>query len=149
MCSHYDINHSNVITSINNGPLFTDVMTFEILNTFFHGYQQCVFTCYIGLDIYFTNNQIFKYFQHETLDTIPGFSFQNALKLTYSNVQIQKFSGGYTPGPPLQGRGTKREGGERRERGGRVRERRGRGREIYLVRDPQHFNRGCTLDSNE
>jgi len=30
---------------------------------------------------------------------------QNALKLTYSNLQFQKFSGGETPGPPLHGEG--------------------------------------------
>ena len=30
------------------------------------------------------------------------FVWQNALKLTYSNVDIQKFPGGETPGPPAQ-----------------------------------------------
>ena len=30
---------------------------------------------------------------------------QNALKLTYNNVEIQKFSGGGPPDPPLQGEG--------------------------------------------
>jgi hypothetical protein len=37
-------------------------------------------------------------------------SSQNELKLAYSTVQLQKFYGGNTPGPPLQGRG-----GERRD----------------------------------
>ena len=34
----------------------------------------------------------------------------NALKLTYSDVEIQNFPGGETPGPPLQGRPRPRRG---------------------------------------
>ena len=30
---------------------------------------------------------------------------ENVLKLTYDNVELQKFSGGKTPGPPIKGRG--------------------------------------------
>ena len=42
---------------------------------------------------------------------------QNALKLTYGNVKIKKFSGGYNLGPPLTGEGRKMEGDKRESRG--------------------------------
>ena len=39
------------------------------------------------------------------------FSFsKNVLKLTYSNVEFQNFSGGGLPDPPLQGEGMGRKG---------------------------------------
>jgi hypothetical protein len=54
------------------------------------------------------------------------FHVQHALKLTYEHLRFQKFSGGYTPGPPFQGepRLTRREG----ERITRVKGRGGEGR---------------------
>jgi len=45
---------------------------------------------------------------------------QNDLKLTYSNVEFQNFSGGGPPDPPLQGEGKGGEGKGRREGRGRV-----------------------------
>ena len=45
----------------------------------------------------------------------PPFARQNVLKLTYSNLEFQNFTG-RTPGPPLQGEGT--EGGGRGGEGG-------------------------------
>ena len=72
------------------------------------------------------------FFAHKALISIPPFSCQNAPKLTYSNVRNQKFSGGETPGPPLQreaasnaaGRGASNAGegeGKGGGRGGEVR----------------------------
>jgi len=47
--------------------------------------------------------------------------YQNALKLTYSNLEFQNFSRGRTPGPPAsRGReGRERKGRERKRREGR------------------------------
>jgi hypothetical protein len=70
---------------------------------------------------------------------------ENALKLTYSYQYFQKFSGGYTPGPPLyKGRGS-------RERGRKGRE----GKKSKDRRDPSaigfHFNfnflRSCVFQN--
>jgi len=58
----------------------------------------------------------------------PPLACQNDLKLTYSNLEFQNFSGGGPPDSPLQGEGR---GGEGREGGrGRVgRKGKGEGRE--------------------
>jgi hypothetical protein len=46
------------------------------------------------------------------------FCFRNALKVIYEHLRFEKISGGYTPGPPLKGKGGK--GGERRGLGTQV-----------------------------
>jgi hypothetical protein len=43
-------------------------------------------------------------------DQEVNFGPQNSLNLIYAHLQIKKFSGGHTPGPPLKGEG--RGGGE-------------------------------------
>jgi hypothetical protein len=50
------------------------------------------------------------------------FCVRNALKVTYEHLRFEKFSGGYTPGPPLKGEGGHREGKEGMAREDRERE---------------------------
>jgi hypothetical protein len=74
------------------------------------------------------------------------FCVRNALKVIYEHLRFEKFSGGYTPGPPLKGReeredgrgkeGIRDTGGEEgvvwdreREEGMRIIQRKGMGRE--------------------
>jgi hypothetical protein len=60
------------------------------------------------------------------------FCVQNALKLAYVHLSVQKFSGGYTPDPRFKGRGGKakgRVGLEGRECEGKMKRKRRRERE--------------------
>jgi len=58
----------------------------------------------------------------------PALACQNDLKLTYSNLEFQNFSGGGPLDPPLQGEGKGGEGKGRRERGRGKKRRGGRGK---------------------
>jgi hypothetical protein len=60
-------------------------------------------------------------------DQEVNFGPQNSLNLSYAHLQSKKFSGGYTPGPPLKGEGKGGgEGGARREGQGNREERVGK-----------------------
>ena len=58
------------------------------------------------------SHEFSNFFHDETLNQKPppNLLLQNALKLTYSKVKTTQFSGGITPGPPLQGRGKRKNG---------------------------------------
>ena len=60
----------------------------------------------------------------ETLTRNHSFVAQNALILTYSKIKTKKFSGGITPGPPLQER-------EGKGKNGRVNEMKGYGPPLF------------------
>ena len=45
--------------------------------------------------------KMFNLLQKKMLNYKTNFVTRNTLKLTYSNVEIQNFPGGETPGPPL------------------------------------------------
>ena len=55
---------------------------------------------------------IFTHEERNPLNQAIVFCLLKVLKLTYGKTKSHKFSGGDTPGPPLQGRGTGREGKE-------------------------------------
>jgi hypothetical protein len=60
----------------------------------------------------------FSDFWHECTKSITylqEYLSENALKLTYSNIEFKKFFRGNTPGPPLKGRGGERKGREWQE----------------------------------
>jgi hypothetical protein len=60
-------------------------------------------------------------------DQEVNFGPQNSLNLIHAHLQFKKFSGGYTPGPPLKGEGKGRgEGGAGREGQGNRGEREGK-----------------------